>query len=139
MEKNNNVNEEQQNIVGRTGFSDAELEEFKTVIHKKLEDAKEELEYYQEQIREKEFNDDDTKYAGLDDAANTNSSEYLSNMTNRMHKFISNLEAALIRIENKTYGICRKTGNLIEKRRLMAVPHATLSIQAKLDERKTKK
>lgn len=139
MEKDNNELENQQHIVKRTGYSDADLEEFKNVIHKKLDDAKEELEYYKEQIREKEFNDDDNKYAGLDDAANSNSSEYLSNMTNRMHKFISNLEAALIRIENKTYGICRKTGNLIEKRRLLAVPHATLSIQAKLDERKTKK
>jgi RNA polymerase-binding transcription factor DksA len=84
------------------------------------------------------LNDDDIKFTGMEDGGHTNEKEHLSNMANRQIKFIQNLENALIRIENKTYGICRKTGNLIEKKRLMAVPHATLSMEAKTDGGKKK-
>ena len=79
-----------------------------------------------------EDNDDEQKYSGLDDGTGTVEKEYLSNMGGRQIKFIQNLENALIRIENKTYGICRKTGLLIDKKRLIAVPHATLSMEAKM-------
>jgi RNA polymerase-binding transcription factor DksA len=89
-------------------------------------------------MKERELNDDDIKFTGMEDGGHTNEKEHLSNMANRQIKFIQNLENALIRIENKTYGICRKTGNLIEKKRLMAVPHATLSMEAKTDGGKKK-
>lgn len=120
-------------IIGHTRYNDEELEEFKTLIHAKIKEARAELEFYQETIKERELNDDDIKFTGMEDGGHTNEKEHLSNMANRQIKFIQNLENALIRIENKTYGICRKTGNLIDKKRLMAVPHATLSIEAKTD------
>jgi RNA polymerase-binding protein DksA len=119
-------------IVGFTRYSDADLKMFKDLINKKLADAKEELNFYKEQLIENAMNETDSKSAGLEDGGQTNEKEYLNNMANRQMKFISNLENALIRIENKTYGICRKTGELIDKKRLMAVPHATLSMDAKL-------
>lgn len=119
------------NIIGRTRFSDAELLEFKTLINKKIAEAREELNFYQEQMKESEMNDDDIKFSGMEDGGHTNDKEHLSSMANRQIKFIQNLEAAIVRIENKTYGICRMTGNLIAKQRLMAVPHATLSMEAK--------
>lgn len=123
-------------IIGRTRFSDAELNEFKTLINKKLEEAREELNFYQDQMKESEMNDDDIKFSGMEDGGHTNDKEHLSAMANRQIKFIQGLEAALVRIENKTYGICRMTGNLIDKKRLMAVPHATLSMEAKVGAKK---
>lgn len=119
------------NIIGRTRFSDAELLEFRILINKKIAEAREELNFYQEQMKESEMNDDDIKFSGMEDGGHTNDKEHLSSMANRQIKFIQNLEAAIVRIENKTYGICRMTGNLIAKQRLMAVPHATLSMEAK--------
>jgi RNA polymerase-binding transcription factor DksA len=83
-------------------------------------------------MKESEMNDDDIKFSGMEDGGHTNDKEHLANMSNRQIKFIQNLENALIRIENKTYGICRATGDLIDKKRLMAVPHATLSMAAKM-------
>jgi RNA polymerase-binding transcription factor DksA len=123
-------------IIGRTRFSDAELNEFKTVINKKLAEAREELNFYQDQMKESEMNDDDIKFSGMEDGGHTNDKEHLSAMANRQIKFIQGLDAALIRIANKTYGICRMTGNLIDKKRLMAVPHATLSMEAKVGNKK---
>jgi RNA polymerase-binding transcription factor DksA len=123
-------------IIGRTRFSDAELNEFRTIINRKLAEAREELNFYQDQMKESEMNDDDIKFSGMEDGGHTNDKEHLSAMANRQVKFIQNLEGALIRIENKTYGICRMTGNLIDKKRLAAVPHATLSIEAKIGVKK---
>ena len=123
-------------IIGRTRFSDAELNEFRTIINKKLAEAREELNFYQDQMKESEMNDDDIKFSGMEDGGHTNDKEHLSAMANRQVKFIQNLEGALIRIENKTYGICRMTGNLIDKKRLAAVPHATLSMEAKIGVKK---
>lgn len=116
----------------KTRYSDKELAEFRELIEKKLASAREELKAYQDQIKATEDNDDDQKYTGLEDGTGTVEKEYLSNMAGRQIKFIQNLENAMIRIENKTYGICRKTGKLIEKQRLLAVPHATLSMEAKM-------
>jgi RNA polymerase-binding transcription factor DksA len=123
-------------IIGRTRFSDAELNEFRTIINRKLAEAREELNFYQDQMKESEMNDDDIKFSGMEDGGHTNDKEHLSAMANRQVKFIQNLEGALIRIENKTYGICRMTGNLIDKKRLAAVPHATLSMEAKIGVKK---
>lgn len=116
----------------KTRYSDKELSEFRELIEKKLASAREELKAYQDQIKATEDNDDDQKYTGLEDGTGTVEKEYLNNMAGRQIKFIQNLENAMIRIENKTYGICRKTGKLIEKQRLLAVPHATLSMEAKM-------
>jgi RNA polymerase-binding transcription factor DksA len=118
-------------IIGRTRFNDADLNEFRAIINKKLAEAREELNFYQDQMKESEMNDDDIKFSGMEDGGHTNDKEHLSAMANRQVKFIQNLEGALVRIENKTYGICRMTGNLIDKKRLLAVPHATLSMEAK--------
>ena len=123
-------------IIGRTRFSDAELNEFRTIINKKLAESREELNFYQDQMKESEMNDDNIKFSGMEDGGHTNDKEHLSAMANRQVKFIQNLEGALIRIENKTYGICRMTGNLIDKKRLAAVPHATLSMEAKIGVKK---
>ncbi len=117
----------------KTRYSDKELEEFKILIHKKMDEAKKELEYYQEQIKHES---NDSKFGGLEDGALTLERESLNQMASRQIKFIQHLENALIRIENKTYGICRETGELISKERLNAVPHATLSIGAKKAQRK---
>ena len=115
-------------------YSDAELEEFKALILDKLTRAKEELEFLQESILNPNANGtDDTIQANklLDDNSSSAEKENLSRLADRQRKFISALEMALVRIENKTYGICRETGKLISKERLKAVPHATLSIEAK--------
>ncbi len=119
-------------MAAKTRYTDKELAEFKELITAKLTSAKEELKHYRDQIKAAEDNDDEQKYSGLDDGTGTVEKEYLSNMGGRQIKFIQNLENALIRIENKTYGICRKTGLLIDKKRLIAVPHATLSMEAKM-------
>lgn len=114
-------------------YSDADLEEFKAILTKKMDKARKELEFYQEQIR---TNADDSKMHGLEDGTYTQERENLNQLASRQIKFMQHLEKALIRIENKTYGICRETGNLISKARLKAVPHATLSIDAKLAKNK---
>ncbi len=117
----------------RSRYSDEELHEFKDLIVGKLDVARNELKYLQEQIsRSSEMGDDsDARFKGLEDGTSTSEREYLSQMASRQIQYIGHLEKAMIRIENKTYGICRETGKLISKERLRAVPHATLSIEAK--------
>jgi len=117
----------------RNKYSDDELQEFRELISGKLEVARGELKYLQEQIsRSSEMGDDsDARFKGLEDGTSTSEREYLSQMASRQIQYIGHLEKAMIRIENKTYGICRETGKLISKERLRAVPHATLSIEAK--------
>lgn len=116
-------------------YSDTDLQEFKELILKKLEAAKKELVYLQGLItRKDEAGTDDTenKYMSMEDGSGSQEREQLNQMASRQIQFIDHLEKALVRIENKTYGICRVTGKLIDKARLRAVPHATLSIEAKL-------
>ena len=118
----------------KTRYSDAELEEFRTIILEKLELAKRDYDMLKSGITNSDGNDTaDTSptFKVLEEGASTLSKEEAGRLAQRQMKFIQNLQAALIRIENKTYGICRETGKLIPKERLRAVPHATLSIEAK--------
>lgn len=118
----------------KTRYSDEELAEFKELILSKLAVAREEYETMMGTLMNTDNNRvDDTSptYKALEEGANTQTKEELSMLAARQQKFIKGLEAALIRIENKTYGICRETGKLIPKERLRLVPHATLSIEAK--------
>lgn len=118
----------------KTRYSDEELAEFKELILSKLAVAREEYETMMGTLMNTDNNGvDDTSrtYKALEEGANTQTKEELSMLAARQQKFIKGLEAALIRIENKTYGICRETGKLIPKERLRLVPHATLSIEAK--------
>ncbi|MFO7852403.1 MAG: TraR/DksA family transcriptional regulator [Bacteroidota bacterium] len=115
-------------------FTDAELQEFKEIILKKLEKARADYEILKSSITHEESNDTmDTSptFKVLEEGATTLSKEEAGRLAQRQLKFIQHLQAALVRIENKTYGICRETGKLISKDRLRAVPHATLSIDAK--------
>jgi RNA polymerase-binding transcription factor DksA len=115
-------------------YSDVELSEFRDLITKKLESAKKELAYLQGLItRRDEMGGDETdnRYMTMEDGSMSMEREQLSQMASRQITFIDHLEKAMMRIENKTYGICRVTGKLIDKARLKAVPHATLSIEAK--------
>lgn len=116
-------------------YSDADLAEFKELIQRKLESAKKELTYLHGLItRKDEMGGDDTdnRYMTMEDGSLSMEREQLSQMASRQITFIDHLEKAMMRIENKTYGICRVTGKLIDKARLRAVPHATLSIEAKM-------
>ena len=118
----------------KTRYSDAELEEFRSIIIEKLDKAKRDYDLLREGISNSEGNDvSDTSptFKVMEEGASTLSKEEVGRLAQRQMKFIQNLQAALIRIENKTYGICRETGKLISKERLRAVPHATLSIEAK--------
>lgn len=118
----------------KTRYSDAELEEFRAIIQEKLTQALEDYDNLKKALSNVDGNDTaDTSptFKVLEEGASTSSKEDLSRQAQRLMKFINNLQAALIRIENKTYGICRETGKLIPKERLKAVPHATLSIEAK--------
>lgn len=115
-------------------YSDEELKEFKELILKKLKKAQEDYEMYRNSITLGDGNDtQDTSptFKVLEEGAATLSKEEAGKLAQRQLKFIQHLQAALIRIENKTFGICRETGKLISKERLRAVPHATLSIDAK--------
>lgn len=114
----------------KTRYTDEELKEFRAIIEKKLERAKEQLEFYVNQLSDMADNPD-AKIKGLDDGIGTAENERTTAMAARQKKHIQHLENALIRIQNKVYGICRETGKLISKQRLKAVPHATLSIEAK--------
>ena len=122
----------------KTRYSDAELQEFKGIIQQKLEKAKEDYELLKSAITQSESNDtQDTSptFKVLEEGAATLSKEEAGRLAQRQLKFIQHLQAALVRIENKTYGICRETGRLISKERLRAVPHATLSIDAKKNQK----
>lgn len=114
-------------------YSDSDLTEFREIINKKLDAAKKELTYLQGLItRRDEGGDmDEARYMTMEDGSVSMEREQLSQMASRQITFIDHLEKALMRIENKTYGVCRVTGKLIDKARLRAVPHATLSIEAK--------
>jgi len=114
-------------------YSDGDLVEFREIITKKLDAAKKELAYLQGLItRRDEGGDmDEARYMTMEDGSVSMEREQLSQMASRQITFIDHLEKAMMRIENKTYGICRVTGKLIDKARLRAVPHATLSIEAK--------
>ena len=118
----------------KTRYSDEELNEFREIILEKLQTAKEEYDLLKATIMNSDGNDGtDTSptFKVLEEGASTLSKEEAGRLAQRQMKFIQNLQSALIRIENKTYGICRETGKLIPKERLRAVPHATLSIEAK--------
>lgn len=115
-------------------YSDEELAEFKELIQGRLETARKELSYQQGLITRKDeagTEDTENRYMNMEDGSGAMEREQLAQLASRQIQFINHLEKALIRIENKTYGICRVTGNLIDKARLRAVPHATLSIEAK--------
>ncbi|HZH73882.1 MAG TPA: TraR/DksA C4-type zinc finger protein [Mariniphaga sp.] len=118
----------------KTRYSDQELMEFRQIILEKLKKAQEDYEMYRNSITQEDGNDtQDTSptFKVLEEGAATLSKEEAGKLAQRQLKFIQHLQAALVRIENKTYGICRETGKLIAKERLRAVPHATLSIDAK--------
>ena len=123
----------------KTRYSDEELEEFRTIINEKLMLAKRDYDQMMSQLMNKDGNDvDDTSptYKVLEEGSATQSKEELIQLASRQQKFIQGLEAALIRIRNKTCGIDRITGKLIPKERLRAVPHATLSVESKQNRKK---
>ena len=115
-------------------YSDEELQEFKTIILEMLEKAKNEYKQLRDVVTHGSSNDiEDTSptFKIMEEGATALSKEEVGALAQRQYKFIQNLEAALIRIENKTYGVCRMTGKLIPKERLRLVPHATLTVEAK--------
>ncbi|MBU6324835.1 MAG: TraR/DksA family transcriptional regulator [Bacteroidetes bacterium] len=119
-------------------YSEEELKEFRDIINKKLDVAREEFNTLQRQLRDGNENGTDStnnNYLTLDDGADTFEKENLTQLAGRLKKFINNLEAALVRVENGTYGVCKVTGKLIPKERLRAVPHTTMSIEAKLGQK----
>jgi DnaK suppressor protein len=118
----------------KTRYSDAELQEFREIINAKLVEAKEDLDLLNSTMSLRDNNGtDDTSptFKLIEDGSDVLSREETSQLAARQEKFIKHLNDALVRIENKTYGICRQTGKLISKERLRIVPHATLSIEAK--------
>lgn len=119
----------------KTRYSDEELQEFKTLILEKLDKAMKDYDLLRSNVNNSDGNDiSDTSptFKVLEEGASTLSKEEAGRLAMRQLKFIQHLKAALVRIENKTYGICRETGKLIPKERLRAVPHATLSIDQKI-------
>ena len=126
------------NTPDKVRYSDEELAEFKELILEKLARAQKDLEILNDNISGGENNADDTAptFKLLEEGSNVLSKEENSQLAARQYKYIQNLENALIRIENKTYGVCRVTGKLIPKERLRAVPHATLSVEAKMGQKK---
>ncbi len=127
----------EENKPQKSRYSDEELLEFKGIIEVKLERARKDYQLLKSTLSHEDSNDiEDTSptFKVLEEGANTLSREHTGRLAQRQLKFISHLEAALVRIENKTYGICRQTGGLISKERLKAVPHATLCIEAKLNQ-----
>ena len=122
----------------KTKYSDAELAEFKAIILKKIEKAEQDLDLLREQFaNDKNNGTDDTspQFKSFEEGSSVMSNERNSQLATRQEKFIRDLKNALVRIENKTYGICRVTGKLIDAERLKLVPHATLSMEAKLKQR----
>ncbi|MDA8564642.1 TraR/DksA family transcriptional regulator [Schleiferiaceae bacterium] len=122
----------------KTKYSDAELAEFKEIILKKIEKAEQDLDLLREQFaNDKNNGTDDTspQFKSFEEGSSVMSNERNSQLATRQEKFIRDLKNALVRIENKTYGICRVTGKLIDAERLKLVPHATLSMEAKLNQR----
>ena len=125
--------------IEKTAYTEAELQEFRELIEAKLEQAIRDYEQLRESATNSSENDvADTlpTFKAVHEGAASLSKGEAGRMAERLLKFIHNLQAALRRIENRTYGVCRQTGKLIPKERLRAVPHATLSIEAKLNEKK---
>ncbi|HPX98917.1 MAG TPA: TraR/DksA C4-type zinc finger protein [Bacteroidaceae bacterium] len=125
-------------MVKKSRYSDQELEEFRQIINEKLEVAQTNYDALKASLMNADNNStDDTSptYKVMEEGATTLSKEETTRLAQRQMKFIQSLQAALVRIENKTYGICRETGKLIPKERLYAVPHATLTIEAKQKKR----
>jgi len=125
----------------KTRYTDEDLKEFKEIILEKLENARKDYELLTEaytSINENDTNDTSRSFKVMEEGSQVLSKEENSRLAARQLKFIRDLENALIRIENKTYGICRQTGKLISKERLRSVPHATLSIEAKLNQTPSK-
>lgn len=123
----------------KTRYSDEELEEFRNIINEKLALARRDYDQMMAVITNQDSNDvDDTSptYKALEEGSAAQSKEEIITMASRQQKFIQGLKAALVRIENKTYGIDRLTGKLIPKERLKAVPHATLSVESKMMKKK---
>ena len=121
----------------KTRYSDAELEEFRAIIQEKLDKAYRDYDLLKSAVMNADGNatsDTSPTFKVLEEGATTLSKEE-GQLAQRQMKFIQHLQAAMVRIENKTYGICRETGELIPKERLRAVPHATLSINAKKDQK----
>lgn len=131
------VESQEENL--KTKYSEEELEEFKQIILNKLEKAHRDLKMLTEAFansNENDISDTSPTFKVLEEGYQVNSKEENSKLAARQDKFITNLENALIRIENQTYGVCRVTGKLISKERLRIVPHATLSMEAKLNQGK---
>jgi RNA polymerase-binding transcription factor DksA len=125
-------------MVAKNRYSDEELQEFKELILEKLKIAQSDYEMYKTSLTQSDGNDtQDTSptFKVLEEGAATLSKEESGKLAQRQLKFIQHLQAALVRVENKTYGICRETGKLISKERLRAVPHATLSMDAKMNQK----
>ncbi|MFY0651566.1 MAG: TraR/DksA C4-type zinc finger protein [Cyclobacteriaceae bacterium] len=123
----------------KTRYSDEELKEFEALINEKLDKAHNELDYIKESITKSGDTGTDSTFGNvktLEDGADTAEKESLNQLAARQQKFITNLENALIRIKNGTYGICSESGKLISKERLRAVPHTTMSIASKLKQGK---
>ena len=123
----------------KTRYTEDELKEFEALINDKLEKAHAELDYIKQSITKSGDSGTDSTYGNvktLEDGADTAEKESLNQLAARQQKFIQNLDNALIRIKNGTYGICSASGKLISKERLRAVPHTTMSIDAKLNQRK---
>lgn len=134
--------EEKKETKEKTRYSDEELAEFKEIILKKLEEANKDLELLKEAYSNSggaDVQDTSPTFKVLEEGSQVLSKEENSQLAMRQVKFIRDLENALIRIENKTYGICRVTGKLISKERLRSVPHATMSIEAKMAQNQNKK
>lgn len=133
--------QDQKEPVEKTRYSDSELQEFKEIILRKLEEANKDLELLKEAYSNaggQDINDTSPTFKVLEEGSQVLSKEENSRLAMRQIKFIRDLENALIRIQNKTYGLCRVTGKLIPKERLRSVPHATLSIEAKNQQPKKK-
>lgn len=132
------IMEKKENASEKTCYSAEELQFFKELILKKREEAIHSLELLNEAVAggENDVTDTAPTFKTLEEGSNVLSKEENSRLAARQQKFIKDLDAALIRIENKTYGICRITGKLIPKERLMIVPHATMTIEAKMQEKK---
>ncbi|UOE50942.1 TraR/DksA C4-type zinc finger protein [Mucilaginibacter sp. SMC90] len=123
-----------QNEYNKTRYSDSELQEFQQLIENKIRMAREELAELTAALSSSNSNGDDAAIAGktLEDGSATYEKEQTNQLAARQKKFIEQLEAALVRIQNKTYGICKVTGTLIPAERLRAVPHTTMSMEAKM-------
>ena len=120
-------------MAAKTRYTDEELEEFRVLINEKLAKAQAQYEHLRQMMAGdgNDVNDTSPTFKVLEEGASVLNKEESGRLAQRQMKYIQNLQAALVRIENKTYGICRVTGKLIPKERLRAVPHATLSIEAK--------